>query len=190
VLVAAAPVSRRVCTPDPAPSRRHARQPAAASAGHFSPDAGSRPKTGCRRPAGHPVTPSPRPEMTHRDEQSMLPADQKHPYNAESARRPLMTSWPHKARLSPRSVLWRPRWSGCRPRPVNWSCISASRRRPRPTLERGRCPAGRGADARAEAACRAVRRAVLPVSGPGWMARSGRRRLRCCWQVGQHGRIL
>jgi len=29
-----------------------------------------------------------------------------------------MTSSPHKARLLPRSVLWRPRGSGCRPRPV------------------------------------------------------------------------
>ena len=63
-LAAAAPVSRRARPPDPALSHRHASPPAAVNAGHFSPDADSRPKTGCRRlpagprwPASHPVTP-------------------------------------------------------------------------------------------------------------------------------------
>jgi len=60
VLAAAAPASRRACTPDPALSHRHARPPAAVNAGHFSPDAGGRPKTGCRRlPTGLPAIPLP-----------------------------------------------------------------------------------------------------------------------------------
>jgi len=50
VLAAAAPASRRACTPDPTLSHRHAHPPAAANTGQFSPDAGSGPKTGCRRP--------------------------------------------------------------------------------------------------------------------------------------------
>ena len=46
--------------PDPALSHRHASPPAAVNAGHFSPDADSRPKTGCRRlPAGLPAIPLP-----------------------------------------------------------------------------------------------------------------------------------
>jgi len=46
--------------PDSALSHRHARPPAAVNAGHFSPDADSRPKTGCRRlPAGLPAIPLP-----------------------------------------------------------------------------------------------------------------------------------
>ena len=48
-LAAAAPVRRRARTPDPALSHWHARPPAAVNAGHFSPDADGRPKTGCRR---------------------------------------------------------------------------------------------------------------------------------------------
>jgi hypothetical protein len=77
------PVSRRVCSPDPALSHRHARPPAAVNAGHFHPmpAAARRPA-----PAGYPLAcqpsryPSARPGMTHRDEQRMLPTDQKHPY--------------------------------------------------------------------------------------------------------------
>jgi hypothetical protein len=73
-LAAAAPVGRRACTPDPALSHWHACQPAAVNAAHF---------TRCRQPpedrlpsathwpASHPVTPSERPGMTHRDEQDM-----------------------------------------------------------------------------------------------------------------------
>ena len=66
--------SRRACTPDPALSHRHARPPAAANAGQFSPDADSGPKNGCRRlPAGQRPFHYPlgHAGMTHRDEQSM-----------------------------------------------------------------------------------------------------------------------
>ena len=91
-LAAAAPVRRRARTPDPALSHWHARPPAAVNAGHFSPDADGRPKTGCRRPASHPVTPSARPGMTHREEQSMRRriksthnADMGSPFNRSSA---------------------------------------------------------------------------------------------------------
>ena len=67
------PVSRRACTPDPALSHRHARPPAAVNAGHFSPDADSRPKTGSAATRGLPASryPPARPGMTHRDGQSM-----------------------------------------------------------------------------------------------------------------------
>jgi hypothetical protein len=55
------PASRRACTPDPALSHRHARLPAA-----------RRPAAvGTLWPADHPVYPSARPGITHRDKQSM-----------------------------------------------------------------------------------------------------------------------
>jgi len=60
VLAAAAPASRRACTPDPALSHRHACQPAAVNAGHFHPTPAA-----ARRPAaaGYPLAcqPSPTP---------------------------------------------------------------------------------------------------------------------------------
>jgi hypothetical protein len=74
VLAAAAPVSHRACTPDPALSHPQACPPAAVNADHFHlmPTADRRPAVG-----GHPLAcqpsryPSARPGMTHCDEQSM-----------------------------------------------------------------------------------------------------------------------
>jgi hypothetical protein len=80
VLVAAAPVSRRACTrtrPRHAGTRASPRLPAPAIS-HPMP-AVARLPAAAGLPA-IPLPPSPRPGMTHRDEQSMLPANQKHPY--------------------------------------------------------------------------------------------------------------
>jgi hypothetical protein len=80
-------------TLDSALSHRHARQPAAASAAISTrcrqpPEDRLPPAT--RWPASHPKTPSARPEMTHRDEQSMRRTD--HPYNESVRTRPSSTS--------------------------------------------------------------------------------------------------
>ena len=94
VLAAAAPVSRRACTPDRALSQWHARQPAAVNAGHFHPmPAAARRSAAADYPlAWQPSRyPSARPGMTHRDEQH-APTDQKHPHNADSVS-PLRPRW-------------------------------------------------------------------------------------------------
>jgi hypothetical protein len=65
-----APVRRRARTPDPALSHWHARPPAAVNAiSHPMSTVARRPAAaGYRWPAVHPVTPSARPGMTHREE--------------------------------------------------------------------------------------------------------------------------